>query len=517
MKTIDNYCLPRQILERSVTRDEKSKGFSAANFQRQRASKVSSPYQLRSNCWSNQISLRESEEASAPKIRSIKKRRLLDKGRIEKRTTKRSKPMKNLKISENSFDTFFQRLKNYKDAFGCCDVDIKHDKSLRRWCDRRRQANAALRKGAKPEVLLTDEMIEKLNSIRFDWSPSSASESKSSTELSSHRSALKSSFIERRTFQIMDSSVNPDTGLSGKTSSQNDKPSNKKPPQQPDDNFDIYFNRLKHFQTCHGHCKVRWSSSESDLSLYKWCNKMRRAYIALVYENDAQCLGSSTFEKIQKLTSIGFEFEIIGRASDSTRSKSSCSLRLLSANIGVTRSSIRSSTEPSVQNASLLQRILKSKDRLFFVKYKPSIDRAPKWYLIQVDLESTEQINSTYKENGKYFCSFLAKHPEDVRRCDGTSRWWPDWYRYTICKRTGQVIYGCRILFNPNSNPDGGKYVEWAEDLNLSNTQDSDALIGPFDFEPISPSNAIDRKVSEKKWKELSQLCTRHGIQPPTF
>ena len=36
------------------------------------------------------------------------------------------------------------------------------------------------------------------------------------------------------------------------------------------------------------------------------------------------------------------------------------------------------------------------------------------WCLIQVDMESTREVNPEYASNGEYWCVFLANHPEDV-------------------------------------------------------------------------------------------------------
>ena len=102
--------------------------------------------------------------------------------------------------------------------------------------------------------------------------------------------------------------------------------------------------------------------------------------------------------------------------------------------------------------------IMASKDKLFFIKFTPDRTMRPRWYLIQVDIQSTEEVNPMMQTNGKYWCMFLAKHPEDRKKSDEFSRWWPEWYRYTLCKDTDDVIYGNRILIRPSSNPDSTKF-----------------------------------------------------------
>jgi len=119
----------------------------------------------------------------------------------------------------------------------------------------------------------------------------------------------------------------------------------------------------------------------------------------------------------------------------------------------------------------------------------------PRWYLAQVDLQSTEEINPTAQKNGKYWCMFLVKHLGDKKKSDEFSTWWPEWYRYTRYKDTSDVVYGNRILIRPSTNLDSTKFVQWAMELPLiGHTQHN--MAGPFDFEEINASNRMRQKVS---------------------
>jgi hypothetical protein len=118
--------------------------------------------------------------------------------------------------------------------------------------------------------------------------------------------------------------------------------------------------------------------------------------------------------------------------------------------------------------------------------------------------------------NGKYWCMFLAKHPEDRKKSDEFSRWWPEWYRYTLCKDTDDVIYGNRILIRPSSNPDSTKFVQWAMQLQLIGQNHSN-ILGPFDFEEINETNRMRQKISRSEWTQLKGVCSVHGMLPPTF
>jgi len=68
--------------------------------------------------------------------------------------------------------------------------------------------------------------------------------------------------------------------------------------------------------------------------------------------------------------------------------------------------------------------IASSKDKLFFIKYTLDRTMCSRWYLVQIDIESTMEVNPDVLLNGNYWCMFLAKHPADNKHSD-------EWYRYT--------------------------------------------------------------------------------------
>ncbi len=166
-------------------------------------------------------------------------------------------------------------------------------------------------------------------------------------------------------------------------------------------------------------------------------------------------------------------------------------------------------------SSMLYQKIVDSNHKLFLIKFTPQQRTKASWYLVQVDLESTNDLNKEFKSNGQYYCSFLAKHPEDRNKTDQASRWWPDWYRYSMCKKTGAIIFGCRVLFPPGTIPDSKKYVEWAELIDLGSVDQY--LYGPFEFEQSSSSHhASMNKVSGSTWKILENICQQNSLPLPS-
>ena len=155
-------------------------------------------------------------------------------------------------------------------------------------------------------------------------------------------------------------------------------------------------------------------------------------------------------------------------------------------------------------------------NKLFFVQYTPENTLRARWYLIQVDMESTMEANPSYATNNLYYCVFLARHPNDHKKSDQLCRWWPDWYRYTRCPKTNDIIYGHRILIRPNTLPCHKKIIQWATLLPLCG-QNTVSLAGPFDFEPINDSNRVRQKVALSQWLLLIDACALFGITPPTI
>ena len=168
----------------------------------------------------------------------------------------------------------------------------------------------------------------------------------------------------------------------------------------------------------------------------------------------------------------------------------------------------------SMSSVDLHTAINTSTDKLFFIQYTPAGTMRPRWYLVQIDLISTAELNPQWKTTGKYFCVFLARHPTDKDKSDEFARWWPDWYQYHKCKTTQDIIYGDRVLFRPSVIPNSEKYIQWAEEVDL--TQPAVRLLGPFNFERITSINRTRNKVHNEHWMSLFEICGELALFPPT-
>ena len=166
-------------------------------------------------------------------------------------------------------------------------------------------------------------------------------------------------------------------------------------------------------------------------------------------------------------------------------------------------------------STSIHNLINETNQHLFFIKYTPEDTLRPRWFLIEVDLEATQESNPHYLTNGRYYCAFLAKHRLDSNKSDELSRWWHDWYTYTICPKTNAIVYQKRVAFPPHQTPDSTRYIEWADEVNLMDK--GTILHGPFAFQPLTETNRTHSKVSHLDWKKLYTECLNRNILPPTL
>ena len=160
--------------------------------------------------------------------------------------------------------------------------------------------------------------------------------------------------------------------------------------------------------------------------------------------------------------------------------------------------------------------IASSLDKLFFINYTPEGTMQPRWYLIQIDMESTLTMNPSYKSDGIYWCVFLASHPNDSGKVDSDRRWWPEWHRYHRDPSSKEIIFDDRVLIRPNHTPSSDKFIQWACLLPIVSSSNC-VLLGPFNFVPISQSNRVRQRVPISCWHHLHRLCIHHGLPPPSL
>ena len=157
----------------------------------------------------------------------------------------------------------------------------------------------------------------------------------------------------------------------------------------------------------------------------------------------------------------------------------------------------------------------KKTQKLFFVQFVPADTIRPKWFLIQIDMDLTEQDQTCNPSSGIFQCSFLAKHPKDTKKSDDRARWWPDWYKYHVCTDTNTMIFGKRTLIRPSTTPDPSKFILWSTPLNL--TSPTTFLHRPFNFQPLTSTNRTHNLIHHNDWKVLHTTCLQHSLLLPTL
>ena len=102
---------------------------------------------------------------------------------------------------------------------------------------------------------------------------------------------------------------------------------------------------------------------------------------------------------------------------------------------------------------STICQILLTYKIIFFIQFTLEGTIRRYYYLIQINMASIIEVNPEYISNNLYWCVFLAKHPDDNTKSNKLCRWWTDWYMYTRCYKSDDIIYGKRILVRPNTIP----------------------------------------------------------------
>lgn len=128
-------------------------------------------------------------------------------------------------------------------------------------------------------------------------------------------------------------------------------------------------------------------------------------------------------------------------------------------------------------------------------------------------IAQTIEINPQYQTNNKYYCVFLAKHSGDRLKSDEYSRWWPEWWSYSKDDRE-IITYEKRYEFPPTTTPHYSKFIQWADIIDLSS---NNMLIGPLNFQPISPSNNTRSTISTSHWQQCHDICIDRNMLPPTL
>jgi len=72
---------------------------------------------------------------------------------------------------DKTFEKRFRELTSFKEEFGLCNVPVEYsdNPSLKQWCSHMRTAYMKIQKGMKANSNLSQDRIERLEKIGFQW------------------------------------------------------------------------------------------------------------------------------------------------------------------------------------------------------------------------------------------------------------------------------------------------------------------------------------------------------------
>ena len=167
---------------------------------------------------------------------------------------------------------------------------------------------------------------------------------------------------------------------------------------------------------------------------------------------------------------------------------------------------------------ALYDAILKSHDRLFFIRYRSAGTTSPSLQLVQVNLDASSRCAETlsHLHDTIYYADFLTRPLADLSKPFDQSRWRLIWHEYTV-DTNGAIVYSSkRREFPPNKVPDPNKYITWCDFPRLD---DPDIyLLGPFDFtEPgLTPTGLPKSRehIPPAVWHRLLAILNNDNTLP---
>ena len=168
----------------------------------------------------------------------------------------------------------------------------------------------------------------------------------------------------------------------------------------------------------------------------------------------------------------------------------------------------------SMQLSHLIQSIVLSTDKLFFIAYQQTNNQRREWKLIQIDFPQSMSKYPQCLQTGKFIANFLIQYPKDSESSFENKRYWTEYHESLSNKQLNSHYHLIqpsevtqRIATQQNLVP----YREW---INLSDT--SIRLHGPFDFAILNHRKTRDR-INTTDWAILRSLSKSYDNDPPNL
>ena len=155
----------------------------------------------------------------------------------------------------------------------------------------------------------------------------------------------------------------------------------------------------------------------------------------------------------------------------------------------------------------LYKRTIRSRDKLFFIKYTADTTNTARWYAVQAKMQD-DDTESTRNE-GKYTVWFYIREQQNsksrkVRNC----RFWPEIHQLRPNGQLGPIVpvrpgrAEKTLLEQPH------KYRVYEQTVNLC----ENALVGPFDFAVPQHYQNEAHRIAFEEWEELKAAAVQHNI-----
>jgi hypothetical protein len=215
---------------------------------------------------------------------------------------------------------------------------------------------------------------------------------------------------------------------------------------------------------------------------------------------------------------IYFKHDDISTASSSSQSKeSSSNTDPIIHNTSVTPNLTSNATlnHGSIQPfPSLIQSIISSNDKLFFITYNLPNQSQKEWKIVQLDFNQSMKKYSNCLQDGKFIMNFLIEHPKDSSIPFQFKRLWLEYHKILSPKKLHSqfhIIQPSDISQKLAIKQDSTPYREWV------NLKDESIIIhGPFNFAIINNRQTRDR-ISIRDWEILIQSNHKYHNNPPVL
>ena len=161
----------------------------------------------------------------------------------------------------------------------------------------------------------------------------------------------------------------------------------------------------------------------------------------------------------------------------------------------------------------LIQSIIQSNDKLFFIAYNCPNENRKEWKLVQLDFSQSMKKHSSCLQDGKFIVNFLIMHPKDTGVWFQHKRYWIEYHKIQSLKRLHKSYH----LLQPSDisvlKAEQEELVPYREWINFT---DSDTIIhGPFNFATLNNRQTRDR-IDLKDWQILAKAKNMYHNEPPS-